>query len=58
MSAAWLLQALTITAQEPCYDEMHVYSPWFPHPSLHFDTAYRLCGICGHPEVRIWIDDA
>lgn len=58
MIDTWLITLLHATAQEPCYDEMHVFSPWLPHSSLAFGTVYRICGICGHPESMIWIDDA
>ncbi len=58
MTALWLMAMLTATAQESCYDDWHVYSPWFPHPSLSFGTAYHICGICGYPEIELWLDDA
>ena len=57
MTDLWLIALLDATAQEICYDEMHVFSPWPHHPTLSFDIVYRLCGICGHPESMMWIDD-
>ena len=58
MTTTYLMALLNATAQEPCYDEMHIFSPWFPHPALPFGTAYRLCGVCGRPESMMWIADA
>ena len=58
MSTAWLMQVLALGAQEPCYDEIHVFTLWFRNPSLPFDTVFRVCGICGHPETWMWVEDA
>ncbi len=57
MSEMLLVSMLSAMARESCYDEMHVYSPWRPNMMLSFDTVYRICAVCGHPETWMWVDD-
>ncbi len=58
MNTTWLMQVLALSAREPCYDEMHAFTPWLQNQSLPFDTVFRVCGVCGHPETWMWVEDA